>query len=219
MKAEPPSQYVERYNIAPSQPILLLRRNASTGSREFAHALWGFLPIWGGGAKPSKPLINARSETAATKPAFRAAFRRRRCLIPATGFYEWKSEGGRRKPWYFRMRDGNLFALTGLWETLVSPEGGEIETCTILTTSANDLIAPVHDRMPCILPPESWAAWLGTGEEPAGPGETDALVSLLAPFPSGPMIGTRVSATVNSATAEGPDCIAPPGPETPLLPL
>jgi len=218
MKAEPPVQYTARYNIAPSQPVLLLRRNASTGSREFAHALWGFLPSWTDG-KPAKPLINARSETVATKPAFRAAFRRRRCLVPATGFYEWKSEGGRRKPWYFQMRDGRLFAFAGLWETSVTPDGGEIDNCTILTTSPNDLVAPVHERMPCILPPGSWPGWLGTGEEPVGAGEIDALQNMLSPFPSETMIGTRVSATVNSATAEGPDCIAPPGPDTPLLPL
>ncbi len=218
MKAEPPVQYTARYNIAPSQPVLLLRRTPSTGSSEFVHALWGFLPFWTGG-KPAKPLINARSETAATKPAFRAAFRRRRCLVPATGFYEWKSEAGRRAPWYFRMRDDKLFAFAGLWETSVSQDGGEIDTCAILTTSPNDLVAPVHDRMPCILPPEFWPAWLGTAEEPAGAGETGALQSLLCPFPAASMIGTRVSTAVNSATVEGPDCIAPPGPETPPLPL
>ncbi|HOT30120.1 MAG TPA: SOS response-associated peptidase [Candidatus Ozemobacteraceae bacterium] len=218
MKAEPLVQYTARYNIAPSQPVLLLRRNASTGSREFAHALWGFLPSWAG-EKPVKPLINARSETAATKPAFRTAFRRRRCLVPATGFYEWKAEAGKRNPWYFRMRDGGLFAFAGLWETSVSPDGGEFDTCTILTTSPNELVAAVHDRMPCILPPESWPAWLGTGEEPVGAGEIAAIQSLLGPFPAGPMIGTRVSAAVNSATAEGPGCIAPPGPKTPPLPL
>lgn len=218
MKAEPPAIYSKRYNIAPAQPVLLLRRDPTTGSREFSHALWGFLPSWAGG-KAMKPLINARSETAATKPAFRAAFRRRRCLIPATGFYEWKSEAGRRNPWYFRMHDGRLFAFAGLWETSVSPDGGELDTCTILTTSPNDLVAHIHDRMPCILPTESWAAWLGTGEEPVGAGETGAIQSLLSPFPADLMIGTRVSAAVNSAAAEGPDCIAPPGPETPPLPI
>lgn len=218
MKAEPPVQYAIRYNIAPYQSVLLLRRNPSTGSREFAHARWGLIPSWGG-EKPAKPLINARSESAAMRPAFRAAFRRRRCLVPATGFYEWKSEGGRRNPWYFQMRDGRLFAFAGLWETSVSPDGGEIDTCTILTTSPNDLVEPIHDRMPCILSQESWPAWLGTSEEPVGAHEIDSIQSLLGPFPAESISKTRVSAAVNSATAEGPDCIAPPGPETLLLPF
>lgn len=218
MKAEPPSQYKARYNIAPAQPLLLLRRNEMSGCREFTHALWGLIPSWSSDENPLKPIINARSETAATKPAFRAAFRRRRCLIPATGFYEWKSEAGKKKPWHFQMRDFSLFAFAGLWERFISPAGGEIDTCTILTTSPNSVVGQVHDRMPCILAPENHEEWLENGEEPIDAGTVAAMQGMLIPFPAEQMAGMPVSGYVNSANVEGPACLEPALPETPCLP-
>ncbi|HNW35815.1 MAG TPA: SOS response-associated peptidase [Candidatus Ozemobacteraceae bacterium] len=222
MKAEPPKQYTARYNIAPSQPVLLLWRNEDTGRREFTHALWGLVPSWSNEDRPVNPLINARAETAATKPAFRESFRRRRCLIPATGFYEWSGTGGKKQPWHFQMRDGGLFAFAGLWERLVSPVGGEIETCAILTTTANRLVAKVHDRMPCILQPEAFDAWIGDGEETPGSAQTTAVQKLLRPFPDLAMRSIAVATGVNSPAVDGPACLEPARRErgvTPRLPF
>jgi len=209
MKAEPPKQYTARYNIAPSQPVLLLWRNEDNGRREFTHALWGLVPSWSSEDRPVKALINARSETASTKPAFRAAFRRRRCLIPATGFYEWSRTGGKKQPWHFQMRDGALFAFAGLWERLISPAGGEIETCAILTTTANPLVAPIHGRMPCILHPAAYDEWVGDGENIPGSAQDKLVQNLLKPYPDLAMHSIAVSSVVNSPTADGPACLEP----------
>src|SRR5262249_35002838 len=149
--AKPWDAIVPRYNIAPSQTVLVVRPSAA--GRELASMKWGFLPAWA--SDPRAAMINARSETAAGKPTFRGAFVKRRCLIPADGFYEWKKIARQKQPYHIQLASGGLFALAGLWESWQGTD-----TCTILTTSANSLLAPLHDRMPVILDRENYAKWL-----------------------------------------------------------
>lgn len=193
-----------RFNIAPSQPVLVVRRR---GGRRTASSLrWG-LPASG----PEQPelLINARSETAAARPAFRDAFRLRRCLIPASGFYEWKRGREGPRPFHFRRPDQRLLAFAGLWNPAPPQPGTDDGACVILTTDANALVAAVHDRMPVIVPPESYEAWL------SGPAAGEgSIASLLRPFPEAGLEAVAVSTAVNSAASEGPQCLAPP-PEIP----
>ena len=148
-----------RYNIAPTQPIAVIDAGLD-GVRHVRLVRWGLIPSWAKEAKTQSLLFNARSETAADKPSFRAAMRHRRCLVPADGFFEWKRQGEARFPYYIRRRDGGPMAFAGIWETWLGADGSEIDTGAILTTAANGLMARLHDRMPVILPPESWADWL-----------------------------------------------------------
>ncbi|MFO0928023.1 MAG: SOS response-associated peptidase [Gemmataceae bacterium] len=182
---------VPRYNVAPTQPILIVRQ--SDGARRAEQARWGLTPPWATGGRP---LINARADTVATKPAFRAAFRSRRCLVPADGFYEWETIGKKKAPNLFAT--GGLFAVAGLYDHASDP------AACLITTEANPLVAAVHDRMPVILPPEAWAAWLNPTTDPA------ALLPLLAPYPADRMSRRNVSDAVNSARVEGPRCHEPP---------
>jgi putative SOS response-associated peptidase YedK len=170
-----------RFNVAPTQPIAVIRPGELVALR------WGLVPSW---SKDGKGFINARAETAAEKPTFRSAFKKWRCLIPADGFYEWrKTEEGKKQPYLIRMRDNEPFAFAGLWEG---------ETCAILTTTANDLMRPIHERMPVILAPENYERWLA---------EPDA--SVLRSFPAEGMTAYPVSTYVNNAKQEGPKCTEP----------
>jgi putative SOS response-associated peptidase YedK len=167
---------------------------------------WGLVPSWAKDPSIGARMINARSETAADKPSYRAAFRRRRCLIPADGFYEWAQRPrGPKQPVRFTVGDGEPFAFAGLWEQWASPDGA-LESCTILTTAANALVARVHDRMPVILPPEAYDRWLHTGET-----EARSLLELLRPIDPRRMTARPVSTTVNSPRNETPECIEPVG--------
>lgn len=149
-----------RYNVVPSQTIPIVREDVE-GNRELTFVRWGLIPSWAKDISIGNSLINARSETAAEKPSFRSAFKRRRCVIPSGGFYEWQRQDGKRKqPWYFRMADGSPVSIAGLWEHWQGSDGQIIESCSILTTSANELMAPIHDRMPVILSHEDHATWL-----------------------------------------------------------
>ena len=151
--------------MAPGGPIAIVRM--AEGQRRFALVRWGFVPSWTKEIKPGKPLINARGETVADKPSFRNAFRRRRCLIPADGFYEWQGDvPGKKRPFLFRRPDQGLFAFAGLWEHWAGPDGSELETGLIITTSPNRVAAPIHDRMPAIIAPADYETWL-TGETEA----------------------------------------------------
>jgi putative SOS response-associated peptidase YedK len=195
---------VARYNIAPTQPVAAVRDPANGKGRELTYLHWGLIPPWAGDPKIGSRLINARAETVAEKPAFRAAFKYRRCLVPASGFYEWQKLNGKKQPVFIRLRDDELFAFAGLWEVWRGPDGEEIESCTLLTTAANDLIRPVHDRMPVILRPEDYDLWLDREiQQPA------RLQSLLRPFDPAAMTFFPVSPRVNSPGNEGPECIAP----------
>ncbi|PSC03147.1 DUF159 family protein [Alsobacter soli] len=158
-----------RTNVSPTEPIAIV--TDERGRRAFKLVRWGFIPTWVKDTREFPLLINARCETLADKPAFRNAVRRRRCLVPADGFYEWRREGegktARKQPYLIRRRDGQPMALAGLWETYVSPDGGEIDTALIVTTQANGLVAAVHDRMPVIIEPEQFDLWLDcAGEDP-----------------------------------------------------
>ncbi len=192
-----------RYNIAPTQPVAAVRAAGEGADRELAMLRWGLIPSWAKDTKGGARSINARSETAATKPMFRAAFKRRRCLIPADSFYEWKSEAGGKQPYCIGLREGGLFAMAGLWERFGEGDA-EIQSCAILTTEANSLLASLHDRMPVILPPDKYDIWLDPEIE-----DRTLLESLLTPFDSGEMRAYRVSKTVNRPTNDTPQCIQP----------
>ena len=155
--AEMPN-FPSRYNVAPTQPIPLVRM--WEGQRQFVLMRWGLLPSWVKDPKTFTLLINARAETVNEKPAFRNAMKRRRCLIPADGFYEWKRDGGVKRPYLIRMKGGAPFAFAGLWETWVGPNGEELDTAAMITTDANAVLAPIHHRMPVILPPDKFDMWL-----------------------------------------------------------
>lgn len=198
-----------RFNLAPQQLGLVVverpNRRAVTAYR------WGLVPTWAKDAKIGNRLINARAETVASTPAFRASFAKRRCLVPADGFYEWDRVNERiRQPNLVRRGDGLPMAFAGLWSTWrdpTEPEGEPLRTFAIVTTAANATLAPIHDRMPVILPPEAWAAWLDP--EPAAPGE---LLALLRPAPDKLLVRFPVSKRVNSTRNEGPDLVIPLGP-------
>jgi len=190
-----------RYNIAPSQPVAVVRAEP-TGRLALSLLVWGLLPA--ATAEPKRPLINARAETAWSKPSFRDAFARRRCLVPASGFYEWAGSGKKRQPWYFRMASGRPFAFAGLWEPPFDPR--EPATVTILTTEPNELARPVHDRMPVILDPDGYRRWL----DPRAGGMA-ALRPLLVPFPASAMTAYPVGTTVNDPRRDEPACVAPAG--------
>lgn len=193
-----------RYNIAPTQPVAAVRLGA-VGEREFTHFQWGLIPSWSKDPSIGSRMINARAETAAEKPAFRAAFRRRRCLLPATGFYEWRATNGRKQPMYIHAAGGGLVSLAGLWEVWQSPDGGLLETCTILTTTPNALMEPIHNRMPVILDPLDYDMWL----HPDTP--IDQLHHLLRPFDAAALDAYPVSTGVNKPQNDSAELIAPLG--------
>jgi putative SOS response-associated peptidase YedK len=192
-----------RFNIAPTQGALVVRSKPADGAREIALLKWGLVPFWAKDTAIGSKLINARSETAAEKPSFRDAFRKRRCLIPTTGFYEWQRRKGGKQPFHIRMKGGGLFAMAGLWERW-EKSGEPLETCTILTTEPNELMAPIHDRMPVILSSADFPAWLG--EKPTEP---DGLRALLKPHASDAMEAFPVQTIVNNPRNESPDCLLP----------
>ncbi len=195
---------VPRYNVAPSQRVTAVV--VASGARTFTDLKWGLIPSWAKDARIGYRMLNARSETVASKPSFRQAFKRRRTLIAATGFYEWLRLDKKNKvPHLFSMADRRPFAMAGLCESWKNHETGEpIRSCTILTTTPNERVAPVHDRMPVILPTAHWDAWLDPEHD-----DTAALQDLLVPFPAERMAARRVSTHVNNARHEGPACQAP----------
>ena len=198
---EDPS-WVPRWNIAPTQPIPIVRQDRKDPKRTFALVRWGLIPYWAKDASIGFKTINGMSETAAEKPAFRDAMRRRRCVIPVDAFYEWKKIGAKEKqPYSFGMIDDSVFAFAGLWERWRDPTGEFVETCTILTTRPNALVADVHDRMPAILKPEDYDLWLD-------PGMTNValIADVLRPFDPRPMKRYPVSTRVNRAENDDQQC-------------
>jgi putative SOS response-associated peptidase YedK len=189
-----------RYNIAPTQPVPIVRSNPA-GRREIALLRWGLIPFWSKDAKIAYRTINARAETIATAPAFRAAFKKRRCLVPASGFYEWKKLDGDKQPYFIGLRDGAPLAFAGLWERWDKGEA-PVETFTIITGEPNSLVAGLHDRMPVILDPDDYDAWL-TAADTAIP------QALLQPFPSQLMTAYPVSKRVNNARNDDPAMMEP----------
>jgi putative SOS response-associated peptidase YedK len=193
--------YVPRWNISPTQIVTAIR--LEDGKPAMANLRWGLVPFWAEDLKQLPLLINAQSETAATKPSFRSAFKRRRCLVLADGYYEWEKIGKLKQPWYHRFKDERPFAFAGLWERWDKGEK-PIESCTILTTDANEVAAAVHDRMPVILSREARQVWLDPEIEDAA-----ALQELLRPCPPEEITAYRVNPVVNKAGNEGADCVAP----------
>ena len=213
---------VPRFNIAPTQSVLTIRLAEShPGLREAVMMRWGLVPFWAKDMAIGNTMINARSETVAEKPAFRQAFGKRRCLIPADGFFEWqKLATGKKQPWWIRMVDEEPFAMAGLWEcwspkSELPPLGFEVDshdekarkpqilqTCTILTIGANADMQPLHDRMPVILPIEAWAAWLSPATN------KEQVRTLLTPLENGRLIRSPVSTIVNRPIVDSPECIA-----------
>ena len=185
-----------RYNIAPTQTVLSIHQGAD--GREAKLLKWGLIPSWAKDPSIGAKLINARSETVAEKPSFREAFKKRRCLVPADGFYEWQRTGDRKQPYFFRMRDDRLFGFAGLWERWKDEEGKVVETCSILTTEANELLQPIHDRMPVILHAEDYDLWL---DEDAR--KQNLRTELLRPFPASAMVAYPVGALVNNPRSQG----------------
>lgn len=190
-----------RYNIAPSQEIAVVRAN---GERRLEALKWGLVPFWAKDLKKLKPMINARMETIAEKPTFKDALIRRRCLIPADGFFEWKTDGEGKTPMHIRMRDRRLFAFAGLYDRWRSPDGQVLETCTIITVPANGWITQVHDRMPAILRQEDEERWLDTGILDPG-----RILTMVAPYPAAEMEAVAVSRAVNSPKKDTPECVQP----------
>jgi putative SOS response-associated peptidase YedK len=191
-----------RYNIAPTQAVSAVRLDSDRAGRELVPLRWGLVPSWAQDLSIGSRMLNARSETVSAKPAFRAAFARRRCLIPVDGFYEWQTVGGRKLPLHFCQRSREPFTLAGLWEHWTSPDGRVVQTCTVLTTQANEVVAPVHDRMPVVLAPADHALWL----DPSVTGG-DMLQGLLRPWPAADLEAVAASPLVNSPRNEGPGCL------------
>ena len=190
-----------RYNVAPTQPIPIVRLDA--GKPAFWLVRWGVLPSWVKDPRSFSLLVNARGESVVEKPAFRNAMRRRRCLIPADGFYEW-SDTRPRRPFFVRSKGGGPMAFAGLWETWTGPNGEEVDTAAIITTRANRTLAPIHDRMPVIVPPEAFNLWLDGAAVDATTAAT-----LFVPAPESLLEAYEVSNAVNRATNDAPELIAP----------
>lgn len=190
-----------RYNVAPTQPVAVVPND---GKNRLDYFVWGLIPSWAKDPEIGNRMINARAETLGEKPAFRAAFRRRRCLVLADGFYEWRQVPGRKSkvPMYIRMEDGLPFAFAGLWENWNSPDGSQVLSCTIITTNPNRLVREIHNRMPAVLAPAAYQRWLEPGEM-----QPEELNPLLQPYPAEEMLAYPVSTLVNSPANESPDCI------------
>lgn len=199
---EPPHDFDPRFNIAPTQSVPIVRaRNEQT--RECEMVRWGLIPPWAKDMKIGAKMINARAETVAEKPSFRAAVKRRRCLVPATGFYEWVTTKDGKRPYFIHFTDGRTFAFAGLWERWTARGGASLESCTIITTTANEMISDLHHRMPVILAPERHGEWLRPESLSAG-----RLNELLIPHPAGDMVAYQVSTHVNKPSNDDPTCIA-----------
>lgn len=209
LRIDPGGIFQKRHNIAPTQWVPVVRVDRATGVREALPLRWGFVPQWATELALGNKMINARSETVFQKASFRQAIRARRCIVPVSGFYEWKAcptSRGKRRAFHIHMRDKRPFALAGLWECNEIVPEGPVETFAILTTQANRMMREFHERMPVIIPDDALERWL----DPA----TEALGDLLVPYAIDELQATPVSDYVNDASHEGAKCLAPPPPET-----
>ena len=196
-----PDTPVARYNIAPTQPVAAIRA-AQDGGDEWALFYWGLIPSWAKDPSIGAKMINARAETAPEKPSFRSAFKRRRCIVPMDGFYEWQKAGGSKIPHFIHQPDRLPFGVAGLWEVWHSPDGGAVASCTLLTTEPNRFMATLHNRMPVILDPQDYEQWLHDDRP-------DQLRHLLRPCADDLLTAYAVSTYVNRPVNEGPACIVP----------
>lgn len=199
----PPAALAPRYNIAPTQQVHIVRED-DAGTRECAETRWGLVPHWAKDMSIGNKLINARCETVAGKPSFRSAIRHRRCIVPASGFFEWAAAPKGKVPHYITARDGSPFSIAGIWETWKDPEGGVLESCALLTTAANSLMATIHERMPVILQPSDFEIWLDRSVT-----DPQKLQRIYQPYPAELMQERPVSTFVNSPAHSGEECIHP----------
>ena len=197
-------EWSPRFNVAPTQMAPIVRQHASAPRRWIADARWGLVPYWATDLSIGAKMINARSEEAAAKPAFRESLKRRRCLVPADGFYEWQKIGKAKQPYCFQLKDESVFAFAGLWDRWKDASGKTIETFSILTTTPNALTVEVHDRMPVILPPESYELWLDPGFS-----NLKEIIEMLKPYEAGLMKKHPVSSRVNAVVNDGAECAEP----------
>lgn len=189
------------YNISPTQSVGVVRSD-NNGDNHFDYLIWGLVPGWSKDFSIGSHMINARSETVAEKPSFRQAIKHRRCIVPASGFYEWDRNGTKKQPYYIHMADRSIMGLAGLWDSWKSPEGSYLETFSILTTSANSLLEEIHDRMPVILSPDTFELWLNKNMH-----DPTQLEMLYAPSPANELCMYKVSDQVNISRYESPSCI------------
>jgi putative SOS response-associated peptidase YedK len=197
-------EWEAHYNIAPTQQVPVIRQDPKEPVRRVSLLRWGLVPYWAKDPSIGARMINARAETAASKPVFQEALQRKRCLVPADGFYEWKRTAKSKQPFCFEVREGKLFAFAGLWDRWRGPNGAVLETCTILTTAPNQLLADVHDRMPVILTPEDYDLWLDRGfRDPV------AATELLKPYDGRQMRRYPVSSRVNNVANDDAECCKP----------
>lgn len=199
---ELPPDFGPRYNAAPLQMLPVVRQRPN-GDRVVRLLRWGLIPSWSKDETIGTKLINAREETLAEKPSFRAAYKARRCIIPACGFFEWKATGQGKQPYYIHPADGGLFGFAGLWERWSPTDGSAIDTFTVITTAANDAIRPLHDRMPVILAPQDYSTWLARATEP------DRLRALIGRHPVAPVSLFPVSKAVGNVKNDSPNLIMP----------
>jgi putative SOS response-associated peptidase YedK len=202
-----PETLEARYNVAPRADVPVVAERH--GDRVLDVVRWGLVPFWAKDPKIGDRMINARAEKLATSNAFKRAFERKRCIVPADGFYEWqKIEGKRKQPWFIRRRDGEPLAFAGLWETWHDPDADDdappLRSCVIITTEPNELLEPIHDRMPVVLPESQWDTWLDVDNH-----DVAALGKLLVPLPADELVAWRVSTRVNKADNEGSELIEP----------
>ncbi|MCW2614653.1 MAG: yedK [Frankiales bacterium] len=207
---EPPAEEAlpPTWNVAPTDPVYaVLRRD---DRRQLRVLRWGLVPSWSKDAKGAARMINARRETVDSKPAFRAAYQRRRCLLPADGYYEWQVDGGRKQPFFLTSRDGSPLAMAGLYEVWAPPEGDRLWTCTVITTDAADELGHIHDRTPLLVPPQDWSRWLDPAVEDPG-------ADLLVPGTPGLLDAWAVSPAVGNVRNDGPELAQPVtgGPDAP----
>ncbi|MCB0101252.1 MAG: SOS response-associated peptidase [Anaerolineales bacterium] len=198
-----PNQFAPRFNIAPTQPVLAISNSTKQKADFF---IWGLIPSWAKDPSIGNKLINARGETLAEKPSFRGSFKYKRCLIPADGFYEWKTQPGTKTktPYFIHMKDRRPFAFAGLWDEWQSSDGSAVRTCTIITTEPNELMSTLHSRMPVILSPNDYSQWI----DPS-PQTPDKLLHLIKPFPAESMSAHPVSTLVNKPGNDLPECVVP----------
>jgi len=189
-----------RYNVAPGQQVAVI---INEETREIVDLKWGLVPFWAKDPSIGNRMINARAETVLEKPSYKNAMKKRRCLIPASGFYEWKKDGKVKAPYYFRHNNGKPFGLAGLWETWKDPDGNELKTFTIITTESNELAAQIHNRMPVIISEENYGTWLDTANPP------QKAQALLAPYPADRMEAYPVSTMVNSPANDSEELVRP----------
>ncbi len=192
-----------RFNVAPSQDIATVRQDRD-GRRVLKVERWGLVPHWAKDPAIGNRLITARAKSVATKPAFRDAFRSRRCVVPADGFYEWSGRGAERRPYIFRRPDRAMIGIAGLYERWIGEGGEVVDSCTLITTDANATLAPFHDRMPVILAPGDYGRWLDRDQQ-----ESEALMSLLAPCPPDWLDSSPVSTRINNPRNDDPECLVP----------